>query len=121
MACSSNIVSVQELVRSCGLEEASLESEVTYVHFDDISRYLSKWKRLATKMTISQPEVDDIESDHPNKAEMQKVSFLDTWKQKMTFKATYRVLMEALLSIGRAEDARGVCQILRGKSFSIGN
>ena len=33
---------------------------------------------------------------------------------EMSIRATYRVLIEALLSIGRMEDARSVCQILKG-------
>ena len=107
-------VCIQDLVKSCGVEEACLGKEVIYVHFHEISRYLSQWKLVSPKMNISQAEVETIESDN-RKSEMQRVSFLDTWKQKMSMKATYRALIEALLSIGRAEDARGVCQVLISK------
>ena len=109
-------VQTQDLVKSCGLQEAVLDKEVTYDCFYEISRCLCEWKLAALKLNISQAEVDAIEREN-GKVELQRVNFLKTWKQKMTFKATYRVLVEALLSIGRAEDARGVCQTLTGIHF----
>ena len=106
--------SVQDLVKPCGITEACLDREVTYECFNDISGHLTQWKRIAPNLNVSKAEVEAIESEE-QKAEMQRVSFLHTWKQKMAFKATYRALVDALLSIGRAEDARGVCQILTGR------
>ena len=113
-------VSIQALVKSCGISEACLDREVTYERFNDISSYLTQWKRIVSNLNISQDEVDAIENDNPKKAEMQRISLLHTWKQKMSFTATYRALVDALLDIGRAEDARGVCQILKGKHISTG-
>ena len=86
---------------------------MNYECFYEISHCLCEWKLAALKLNISQAEVDAIEREN-GKAELQRVNFLKIWKQKMTFKATYRVLVEALLSIGRAEDAREVCQTLTG-------
>ena len=105
---------MQDLVKSCGVQEALLDGEVTYECFYEISRCLSEWKLAALKLNISQAEVDAIEREN-GKAELQRVNFLGVWRQKMTFKATYRVLVEALLSIGRAEDARGVCRTVLGE------
>ena len=113
MACASKI-SIQDLVKSCGVEEASLNREVTYECFYELSKYLTQWKRIAPKLDISKAEEEAIESEH-QKAEMQRVLFLDTWKQRMSFMETYRALVVAMLSAGRAEDARGVCKTLTGK------
>ena len=110
-------VSIQDLVKFCEITEDWLDREVTYERFNDISSHLTQWKRIVHSLNISEDEVEAIENDQP-KAEMQKISFLKTWKQKMSFKATYRALVDALLSIERAEDARGVCQILTGKHVS---
>ena len=107
-------LSVQDLVKSCGVQETLLDKEVTYIRFYEISRCLCEWKLAALKLNISQAEVDAIEREN-GKAELQRVNFLGVWRQKMAFKATYRVLVEALLSIGRAEDARGVCRALLGE------
>lgn len=111
---SLNLVSVQDLVQQCVLDEKYLEKEVIVKHFYEISCYLSAWKLLAPKLNISQTDVKDIESDNP-KAEMQRVSFLEKWKQNMSIKATYRELVDSLLSIKRVDDARGVCLVLKGR------
>lgn len=105
---ASPVVSIQEVVTHCAVEEAWLDKEVLYTSFHDISQYLSQWKLLAPKLNISQSEVEAIESDHHKNAEMQRVGFLQKWKQKMSMKATYRALAESLLGIQRTEDARGM-------------
>ena len=106
-------VSSQDIISSCGVEDTCLDREVTKEHFYELSHYLTQWKLLAPNMNISQDEVETIEREHTT-VEMQRIIFLNTWKQKMSSKATYRALMDALLSIGRAEDARGVCKTLTG-------
>ena len=109
----ANVI-LQDLVRECGIQEAWLGREVAPEHYYEISGYLSRWRQLATTVfDIPESTVEDIESDNRT-AEMQRVSFLGTWKQRMSMQATFRALIEALLSIGRKEDARGVCQILKG-------
>ena len=116
--CASDS-SVQDLVQHCGTEEACLDAEVTPECFYDISRYLSRWKLLAPKLKLSSADIEDIERDN-RKAEEQRVSFLDKWKQNRSYEATYRALVESLHSIKRMEDARGVCRVLTGTSVQLG-
>ena len=113
MASGSPSSGVQDLVQHCGIEEACLNAEVTPECFHDISRYLSQWKLLALKLKLSSADIEDIERDN-KKAEEQRVSFLGKWKQKRSYKATYKALVESLLSIQRVDDARGVCRVLPG-------
>ena len=107
-----------ELLAHCGVEDSSLDKEVTSAEYREISRYLSQWKLVAPKLNITEEEVEAIENDE-KKAEMQRIGFLRTWKQKFSMRATYRILIKALLNIQRAEDARGVCQLLKGISRMI--
>ena len=107
-------ITLEELLESCGLEDASLSKKVENVEFFELSRYLTKWKLVALKLGISEADVDTIES---KKVEMQGVTFLNVWKQRCAFKATYRALVDALLSIEQADDASGICQILKGKQL----
>ena len=86
-------VSIQDLVKECGIQEAWLKREVDREHYYEISSYLSQWRRLATKFDISQSTVEDIESDN-TKAEKQKVSFLGTWKHESYLQGTNRSLTE---------------------------
>ena len=75
---------------------------------------MTEWKLVALKLGISEADVETIASE---KVGIQRVTLLKIWKQRYAFKATYRALVDALLSIGQADDASGVCQILKGKYF----
>ena len=75
----------------------------------------TEWR--APKVGLTDDEVSAIEEDN-SKAERKRISFLEKWKQKFAMKATYRVLIESLLGIKRVEDARGVCQVLKGEQHS---
>ena len=105
---------LEDVVLHCGIQASSLDKEVTSAYFFDISRYLSEWKLIAPKVGLTDDEVAAIEEDN-SKAERKRISFLEKWKQKFAMKATYRVLIESLLGIKRVEDARGVCQVLKGE------
>lgn len=109
---------IEQLARHCLVEVAWLDREVARTSFYDISKCLSQWRLLAHRVNISPAEVEAIESDHQG-AEMQRIGFLGKWKQKMSIRATYRALIASLLSIERAEDARCVCQVLKGKGLNL--
>ena len=77
--------------------------------FPQISHSLTQWELLSPLMDISPADMDSIKGDN-RKEEVKRVSFLEVWKQKMSFKATYRVLVESLLKIKRVDDAKGICK-----------
>ena len=99
-------LTIPDLAKHCGISEASLETEVSRELIPQLSRCLSQWELLSPLLQI---DVDTIKSDN-HKEEVKRVSFLEVWKQKMSFKATYRVLVESLLKIERVDDAKGVCR-----------
>ena len=110
-------ISLEDIASHCKVETSCLDEVVTSAYYHEISRYLSKWKLIAPKLKFTDDEVESIDQDNLT-AEMKKVSFLKEWKQKFAMKATYRALMESLLGITRAEDALGVCQVLRDSQNS---
>ena len=116
MACFS-LVKLCDLLSHCELEEACLDREVCRDDYCDISKYLSEWKLLAPKLGLTDAEVEAILEEN-QKEEAKRVAFLKKWKQKFVWKATYRVPIEALLGMQRAEDATGVCQLLKGIVYS---
>ena len=46
------------------------------------------------------------------KKKKKRQAFLESWKAKFAFKATYMVIVKALLKIGRADQAEQVCRVL---------
>ena len=105
-------ISLEDIADHCKVETSCLDEEVTSAFYHELSSYLSKWKLIAPKLKFTDTEIQSLDEDNA-KAEMKRISFLETWKQKFAMKATYRALMESLLGIKRVEDARGVCQVLK--------
>ena len=103
-------VTLDELLKHVGLTDKQLDETCTHEHLRDIALFLTSWRTLAPQLELSS-EVEAIEKDaHSEKERMQK--FLEAWKAKFAFKATYRVLVEALLKIGSADQAQQVCDSL---------
>ena len=109
---TSGEISLKDIASHCNVEESCLDKEVTSAIYHKISCYLSKWKLIAPTLNFTDGEVELLDEDNIN-VEMKRISFLRTWKQKFAMKATYRALMESLLGIKRAEDATGICQVLK--------
>ena len=103
-------VTLAELLKEVGLTNEQLDETCTHEHLRDIALFLTSWRTLAPQLELSS-EVEAIEKDaHSEKERMQK--FLEAWKAKFAFKAKYRVLVEALLKIGSADQAEKVCRSL---------
>ena len=115
----SAFITVESLLKECDLNKSDLNSVIKRAHFLEISRCLTKWKVLALKLPrFSEGVVADIKVNHPNNEEERRLEFLEQLKQKLTFKATYGLLVEKLLEIERADDALDLCRCLKSK-FSV--
>ena len=102
------------LGRFTDLSGESLDRECTDQHITDLSQHLDKWKILASYLELTQPEVDEVDSDGKYERE-KRLKILQKWKRKFAYKATYRKLIHALLNsaVGRADLAQKVCEMLQ--------
>ena len=106
---------VTSLLKHHGLSEDNLNQEVASDKIHEISTLLTDdWKLLAPKMNLTEAEVNEIERDNHSE-ELKKIGFLKKWKRKQSIRATYRVLVEVLISIGNTDGASKVCQLVKGK------
>ena len=97
-------VTLEDLVKHFDLSDESLNRECTDEHITDLSQYLD-WKILASYLELTEPEVDEVDSDGKNEQE-KRLKALQKWKRKSAFKATYKKLIQALLKSGRADHAQ---------------
>ena len=110
------MTTLDELIRHCQItDEHVLDVQVTSDRFHEVSHSLSEWRRLAP-ILIDDAElaVEDIERDY-NKEERKRSGFLAKWTQKLSMRATYRRLIEALLKIKRTDDALKICELFKGE------
>ena len=108
-------VTVVALLQKFNLKDSDLDLEIARGQFMEVSHCLTEWKLLALNLPeFEDCEIDDIESDNKSE-EGKRLSFLKKLKQKLSINVTYRLLVNKLLTIGRAEDARRLCTQLTGK------
>ena len=107
-------VTLDELLEEVGISPLQLDKACTNEYLQDIALFLESWRTVAPHLGLSEIQVEEVESD--GKAEKEKrQKILESWKAKFAFKATYIVLVKALLKISRADQAERVCRLLRPK------
>ena len=82
-------------------------------HLREIGIFLTSWRKVAAYLELSESDLDAIEREEKDE-QMKKLKALQKWKGKFGFKATYRKLVEVLLSLGMADVAEKVCHLLKG-------
>ena len=104
-------VTLNELLEEVGVSPAQLDKACTSEHLQDIALFLESWRTVAPYLGLSSVEVEEVERDGTEeKDKRQKI--LKVWKAKFAFKAKYKVLINTLLKIGRADQAEQVCRVL---------
>ena len=109
-------ITIGGLLKECDLDENHLNVEIEREHFPEISSSLTDWRVLALKLAelFSEGVVADIEANK-HREEDKRLEFLKLLKQKLSFNATYGLLVRNLLKIERADDARSLCCHLKSK------
>ena len=111
-------ITLEELTERFKLPSDVLKNEVSVDDIKKISTFLESWKLIAPCLGLSEGDIEAI--DRNGKSEEEKrLLMLQRWKQAFIFKATYKKLVNALLSIKRADLALNVCQTLSVVSSSL--
>ena len=104
-------VTLDELCVEVGVTLHQLNKPCSSEHINDITLFLDSWQNVASHLGLSNAEVEAAKMN-ANSEEERRQKILATWKSKFAFKANYRVLIDALLKIGKADQAEMVCRIL---------
>jgi len=104
-------VTLDELCMEVGVTLHQLNKPCSSEHIQDIALFLDSWRNVAPRLGLSDAEVEAAEMDANSEVERRR-KILATWSARFAFKAKYRVLIEALLKIGRADQAEKVCRVL---------
>ena len=104
-------VTMDELLKEVGVAPSQLENACTREHLQDVALFLESWRTVAPHLGLSGTEVEEVERDGTEE-KAKRLKILEAWYAKFAFKAKYRVLIEALLKIGRADQAVKVCRVL---------
>ena len=100
---------MEDLTQEFNIPSSALENEVSDDDIRKIATFLESWKLVAPHLGLSKGEIEAIDRDGTSEEE-KRLLMLQRWKQALVFKATYKELINALLSVRRADLAVKVCQ-----------
>lgn len=106
---------MESFLKAKGYKLGDLNVKVTTFHLQDISRRCSlprTW--LYPHLDIDKSVVDAIDSEQKEEQD-KRLHFLLKWVEIRGSEATYSVLIKALSTIGRSDDAEYVCKLVTGK------
>ena len=106
-------VTVEKLLTEVGVHPEKLNERISDDHLCEIALFLTEWKTVVPFLGLDENDVDVIEQEE-KKEQVKKLKALRKWKGKFVFAATYRKLVEVLLSLGMADVAEKVCHLLKG-------
>ena len=108
-------VTLDELLDKVGVKSTQLEEVCSDEHLRIIAQSLESWRELSVHLGLFGADVEVIEGDRCS-VPVKRQQMLKKWREKFDFKATYRVLIEGLLSIGNAKMAHTVCLLVKQQS-----
>lgn len=82
-------------------------------HIREISEHVSDWLSLARCLGLTPADISRITTD-PNIVDRSQ-EVLIIWNKKFGFKATYKILVDAMLQQKNSELAQRICQLSKGK------
>ena len=108
-------LTLEELLKEVSVHPEKLNESISDDHLREIAILLTSWRKVATHLELSESELDDVEREEKDE-QMKKLKALQKWKRNIGFKATYRKLVEVLLSLAMADVAEKICLLLKSMS-----
>lgn len=109
MACA---FTVEDLVRKTGVR--NIDQECTNEDFLALADLCDPWNLVGHYLKLTPSQLSAIDSDSRTTG-LKRLALLQKWKESFAFKATYKVLVSALLSCGKTVQALEVCEVLARK------
>ena len=107
---------LQDLIDRFQLSQKLLDQELSDEHLTKASKIIADHEILGPRLGLTEQEMIAIERD-ARTHELKKEAMLRKWKQKFSWRATYCMIIEALLECNRADHAREVCELLAQSKF----
>lgn len=106
----AEVITLQVLMEKFKFSSDQLKVEVSHEHLTKISHLIENHEILGPHLKLLPAEMANIKSTSTMAS--QKLSMLEMWKEKFSYDATYKVLIEACLECNKAKTATCVCQLL---------
>ena len=108
-------ITLEDLLKKVGVHSEKLNDSISDDHLREIGIFLTLWRKVTTYLGLSENDLGDVEQEGKDEQD-KRLKALQKWKGKFGFKATYRMLVEVLLKLAKADTAEKICHLLKGKS-----
>ena len=115
MTTSQTTFSVEDVTAKAGIGLDILSRECSQDVLLKLTNFCSVWKLIGQHLGLTEFDITAVDADNTTVDE-KRVAVLRKWKDKFAFKATYRVLIEALLAAGKTQDAVEACKVIGAAS-----
>ena len=106
-------ITLNELLKQTEISLAKLEKCTSDEHICAIAIFLTSWQTVTAYLGLSENDLDAVKQEGKNEQDKRLIA-LQKWKHKFGFKATYKMLVEVLLSLSMADIAEKICHLLKG-------
>ena len=106
-------ITIEELLEETEIDPEKLSASISDDHLRAIAIFLTSWRKVATYLGLSENDLGDVEQEGKDEQD-KRIKVLQIWKGKFAFKATYRMLVEVLFQLAKADVAEKVLLLLKG-------
>ena len=108
-------ITIEDVVNRAGISLDTLSAECSQTMLLDLAKYCVDWQLIGKRLGLTNADITAVDNDN-NIEDRKRVDVLERWKERFSFRATYRVFIEALLSQGRTQDAVEACKVIGAAS-----
>ena len=101
-------ISANELAGEAGLKLECLDLPFRKDDAHILAEFCDPWENIGYLLNLKGAKINAIKEDNSS-AEKRRIATLQAWKEKFACRATYRVLIEALIRFGNAQQALELC------------
>ncbi len=103
---------MDDFLSTYGIVSQDIDQECNDEHILEIYRDLPKWEQVASHLGLKDTDIEDIYHKAGREVELMRLHTLKKWKRRDPGKATYRVLLTALLKCGCVSSAEQLCELV---------
>ena len=112
-------ITAEEVANGVGLAAVELSKPCDNNIITSLADCFSQWRVIFGSL-LSELDLDDVDKENTREEE-KRIAALRKWKARNGSKATYKVLVDALLNRGEQNQAENLCKILADYSMSDRN
>ena len=105
-------LTLQEVAAQAGITRLNiLDQECSQEILLCLAKHCVEWQLIGLHLKLTDSDIAAVDGDNRTVDE-KRVGLLRRWKERLAFKATYLVFVQALLACGKISDAVNACKAI---------